>query len=119
MPASPSSKIPATSLPNITALREGLDYGDPHLTRCSAFYDDIRGFRKKFQTSSGLPGPDLLNWKLEEHQAGLDEMTSAYLDLAGNGRLFWPDSETSANFNKLRYSADEKLYAIFHHRLIS
>ncbi|KAK6071721.1 hypothetical protein SCUP515_07725 [Seiridium cupressi] len=98
--------IPATSLPNITSLREGLDYGNSHLTRCNVFYDDVRGFRKKFHTSTGLPGPDLHNWKLKEHQAGLDEMTAAYLDRDGNGPLYWPDSSSSANFNKLHYSKD-------------
>ncbi|KAM0813072.1 hypothetical protein AB5N19_13063 [Seiridium cardinale] len=106
MPVSPSSRIPATSLPNITSLREGLDYGNSHLTRCNVFYDDVRGFRKKFHTSTGLPGPDLHNWKLKEHQAGLDEMTAAYLDRDGNGLLYWPDSSSSANFNKLQYSKD-------------
>ncbi|KAK9414764.1 hypothetical protein SUNI508_10882 [Seiridium unicorne] len=106
MPVSPSSRIPATSLPNITSLREDLDYGNSHLTRCNVFYDDVRGFRKKFHTSTGLPGPDLHNWKLKEHQAGLDEMTAAYLDRDGNGPLYWPDSSSSANFNKLQYSKD-------------
>ncbi|KAI1864402.1 uncharacterized protein JN550_008959 [Neoarthrinium moseri] len=107
MPSSPSSRITATSIPNITALRVGLDYGDPRLTRCSTFTDDLRGFRKKFVTSTGLPGPDLHEWKLKEHQAGLDEMTAAYLDRDGNGPLYWPDSETSPNYNKLRYSRDQ------------
>ncbi|KAK6081492.1 hypothetical protein SCUP234_04697 [Seiridium cupressi] len=110
MPVSPTSRIPATSLPNITSLREGLDYGNSHLTRCNVFYDDVRGFRKKFHTSTGLPGPDLHNWKLKEHQAGLDEMTAAYLDRDGNGPLYWPDSSSSANFNKLHYSKDRTRY---------
>ncbi|KAH8646324.1 hypothetical protein BX600DRAFT_519147 [Xylariales sp. PMI_506] len=108
MPVSPSSKVPATNLPNITQLRQGLDYGNPQLNRCSAFYDDVRGFRKKFRTTTGIPGPDLHNWKLREHHAGLDEMTNAYLDRHGNGLLFWPDSESAANYNKLHYSKDKR-----------
>lgn len=104
MSASPSSK--AASVPNITTLRNELDYGNSQLQRCMAFYDDIRVFRRKYRTSQGVPGLDLWDWKSREHQAGLVEMTQAYLEKEGNGRVFWPDEESSPYRNKYRYSTD-------------
>lgn len=111
MPASPSRRPPA-SLPNITALRQALDYGDPHLARCSAFYDDVRAFRKKFVTSDGMLGPSLHDWRDRDHQDGLREMTRAYLDRDGNGLLFWPDDPSAANFNDLQYTHDRQQYVV-------
>lgn len=108
MPPSPSRRAPAT-LPNITELRQALDYGDLHLIRCSTFSDDVRAYRKKFITSNGTSGPDLYDWRDPEHQAGLKEMTRAYLDRDKNGLLFWPDDPSAANFNKLQYSEDRQL----------
>jgi hypothetical protein len=104
MAGSPSSKIAAASIPNITALRKDLDYGNSRLQRCTAFYDDVRVFRKKFRTAQGIPGVDLHQWKSREHQTGLDEMTDAYLNKEGNGAVFWPDQGDSPNRNKWSYS---------------
>ncbi len=104
--ASTSPKIPAARIPSITALRSELDYGDQKLRRCAAFYDDTRAFRKKFQTSHGIAGADLYDWKSPEGQAGLTQMTCAYLDTEKNGRLFWPDDETSPNYNRYQYTKD-------------
>jgi len=103
-------KLVASSIPTITALREQLDYGDSHLSRCNAFYDDVRTFRKRYRTHDGSSGISLYNWKSPEHQAGLKEMTEAYLDKEGNGALYWPDGDTDPNRNKLRYSQDHHLY---------
>src|SRR4051812_1556135 len=105
MPAPRASEASAASIPNITALRQQLDYGEPSLPRCVGFYDDIRVFRKKFHTASGIPGMDLHDWKSRKHHDGLDEMTNAYLDKEGNGILFWPDDDTSPNHNKYSYVA--------------
>src|ERR1700761_7389930 len=102
MAATPS----AASIPNITALRKALDYGEPHLPRCAAFYDDIRVFRKKFRTINGTPGMELYDWKSRDHQAGLNEMTIAYLDKEGNGDVFWPAGNESPNRNKYSYTAN-------------
>ncbi|KAI1079008.1 hypothetical protein F5B20DRAFT_189652 [Whalleya microplaca] len=99
-------KTTAASLPKITTLRHELDYGDAGSDRCAAFYDDVRAFRKKFHTRNGIPGINLHDWKSQEHQSGLSEMTVAYLDTHGNGPLFWPDDPSAANFNKLQYSRD-------------
>lgn len=106
MANSPPAKIFAASIPSITTLRKELDYGDPQSPRCAAFYDDTRAFRKKFITSRGVAGPELHDWKSREGQAALTEMTLAYLDKEGNGRLFWPDDKSSANYNKYQYSKD-------------
>jgi hypothetical protein len=70
-------------------------------------------------TSGGLPGPDLHKWKLKEHQAGLDEMTAAYLDRQGSGLHYWPDSEISANYNKLQFSKDRPKYTFPYHYELS
>ena len=106
MSSSPLSKTTAASIPKITELRNELDYGNPQLPRCMAFYDDIRVFRRKYRTSQGVPGFNLWDWKSREHQAGLTEMTQAYLDEEGNGRVFWPAEESSPNRNRLNYSID-------------
>ncbi|KAK4251356.1 hypothetical protein C7999DRAFT_28086 [Corynascus novoguineensis] len=106
MATSSSSSIFAANIPSITALRNALDYGDPHLPRCAAFYDDTRAFRKKFKTSRGVPGADLHDWKSRDGQAALTEMTVAYLEKEGNGMLFWPDDKSSDNYNKYQYSKD-------------
>ncbi|RYP71689.1 hypothetical protein DL771_004640 [Monosporascus sp. 5C6A] len=103
-----SPTIPAASLPKITAIRETLDYGDPELTRCAAFTADVRAFRKKFTTKSGLPGTSLYDWRSPEHQCGLNEMTEDYLERAGNGAMWWPDDASAPNHNKLQYSKDHR-----------
>jgi hypothetical protein len=95
----------AASVPNITTIREMLDYGDAKLARCDVFYDDMRTFRKKYKPGGGLSGVDLQDWGSKEHQAGLTRMTEAYLDEGGNGSIFWPD-DASPYKNKLRYSID-------------
>ena len=103
----PSPKVSASSIPNITNLREALDYGNPSLRRCMAFYDDIRVFRKIFRTANGIHGLDLHDWNSEEHQTGLDEMTTSYLDGKHNGALFWPQDEASPNCNRFSYPAQQ------------
>ena len=108
--SSSKSKVVASSIPTISALRQQLGYGDRHLNRCSTFYDDVRVFRKKYLTHDGFSGISFYNWKSPEHQAGLTEMTDAYLDEEGNGALYWPDNDASINRNKLRYSQDHDLY---------
>ncbi|KAJ9134132.1 hypothetical protein NKR23_g10363 [Pleurostoma richardsiae] len=102
--SSPSSKIVPTKIPNITSLRDQLDYGNAGSKRCSTFNDDIRVFRKKFRTTDDIAGVDLHDWKNPAHQAGLTEMAQAYLDKGGNGSVFWPDDETSPYKNKYSYS---------------
>ncbi len=103
-PQPPDLTIPASSLPSITVLRQELDYGDPHTARYIAFVDDVRSFRRIFSTSTGILADDLHDWKSEVHQAGLTEMTMAFLERDGNGPKFWPDYEASSNYNKWQYS---------------
>lgn len=98
--------INPTAIPPITALRQELDYGDPLLPRCQAFYDSVRVFRKTFVSSLGREGSSLQDWKSREHQTGLVEMVRSYLELHRNGRLFWPDDRSQSRANKLRYSTD-------------
>jgi hypothetical protein len=102
MPGSPT--VFAASIPNITSLRKDLDYADARLPRCGTFNDDTRAFRKKFKTSRGVNGVDLHDWRSQAIQAGLNEMTIAYLDKEGNGKLFWPDDPSSQNYNIYQYS---------------
>jgi hypothetical protein len=99
-----SPKVKVSSIPSITTLRRELDYGDSQLPRYGAFIDDINAFRKKFVTSRGVAGIDLYNWISKEGQEGLAEITSAYLDGAGNGSSFWPDDKSEVNYNKYQYS---------------
>ncbi|KAK1749544.1 hypothetical protein QBC47DRAFT_354847 [Echria macrotheca] len=105
MSASALPKAPS-SIPNITTLRNDLDYGDIRLPRCAAFIDDTNAFRRKFKTSRGVDGVDLHDWKSRDGQAGLSEMAVAYLEKEGNGRIFWPDDTSSKNYNKYQYSKD-------------
>jgi hypothetical protein len=65
-------------------------------------------YRKKFKTANGTPGTDIYEWKEAADQAQLDEITTAYLDIAGNGHVFWPKDSSSANFNSLEYSKDRE-----------
>jgi hypothetical protein len=99
-----SITIPPTTIASVSALRSALDYGDSSLARCSAFYDDLNAFRKKYTTASKLSGIDLHDWKNPVHLDGLLEMTFAYLDREGNGSLFWPDNKTLPNYNRLQYA---------------
>ncbi|RYP03867.1 hypothetical protein DL764_004846 [Monosporascus ibericus] len=78
------------------------------LTRCAAFTADVRAFRKKFTTKTGLPGTSLYDWRSPEHQYGLAEMTEDYLERAGNGPMWWPDDTSAPNHNKLQYSKDQR-----------
>jgi hypothetical protein len=91
-------------IPSITKLRKDLDYGDAHLSRCIDFYDDIRTYRRKFWTSSGLLGSQVIQWKSLEGQSGLDEITDAYLNKDGRGYIYWPSDRTSTYWNSLEYS---------------
>lgn len=108
--SSTGPNIAAASIPNITVLREKLEYGDSRSDRCDAFNDDIRVFRKRYRTSSGLPGVDLYDWRSSEHQSALTEMANAYLEKEGNGSVYWPDDDTSPNHNGLQFSKDHQLY---------
>lgn len=108
MATSTSPKIAAANIPSITTLRNDLNYGDPRLPRCAAFYDDTRAFRKKFVTSHGVAGIDLHDWRSRDGQAGLTEMTVAYLDKEGNGPMFWPDDKSSSKYNRYQYSKDHE-----------
>lgn len=94
----------AAKIPSITVLRHELDYGEPRLTRCDGFYDDMRVFRKTYLTHTGVPGNSFVEWKSKDHQKGLLEMTDAYLDRDGKGAHFWPDDRKSTNYNILQYS---------------
>jgi hypothetical protein len=104
MLSSMSPKLTESSIPPITTLRRELDYGDSQLLRYSAFNDGMNAFRRNFISSRGVAGVDLYNWKDKEGQEGLAEITSAYLDKAGNGQRFWPDDEAATNYNRYQYS---------------
>lgn len=101
-----ASLINPTSIPRITVLRKELDYGDPQLPRCQAFYDSVRVFRKTFLSSQGWDGNSINDWKSREHQTALGEMVRSYLELHGNGRVFWPDDDSQSRANKYKYSTD-------------
>ena len=107
---SPSPKVLVTEIPKIKALRSELDYGDPSIPRALAFINDINAFRRKFKTALGVDGDALHNWKDQATHLGLDEMVDAYLEREGNGQLFWPDDQSSKNYNKYQYSKDGDQY---------
>ncbi|OAG05736.1 uncharacterized protein CC84DRAFT_1259120 [Paraphaeosphaeria sporulosa] len=99
---SPSEISPA-HIPKITDLRKQLAYGDSGLSRCIAFTDDLRVFRRRYSVA-GLRGIDLCDWRLPRHQEALKQMTSSFLDQEGHGERYWPSDPTAANFNSLQYS---------------
>ncbi|KEY65637.1 hypothetical protein S7711_07886 [Stachybotrys chartarum IBT 7711] len=99
----------AAEIPRISELRRMLDYDDTSLPRCKLLMEDLRAFRKKFATSQGRRGRDLINWRDETDQAGLLEMTRSYLLRDGNGSLFWPDDPTTPNYNKLQWTKSKDL----------
>ncbi|KAI1326075.1 hypothetical protein F5Y16DRAFT_376324 [Xylariaceae sp. FL0255] len=96
----------AANLPKITALRQQLGYGDVGTNRYNTFIDDVRAFRRKFRTRQGLEGISLYTWNSPEHQSGLSEMVTAYLETDGNGYAFWPDNPSAADGERLQYSRD-------------
>ncbi|KAG6368566.1 hypothetical protein INS49_002779 [Diaporthe citri] len=101
-----ASLINPTAIPSITDLRKELDYGDQQSSRCQAFYDSVRVFRKTFISSQGWDGSSIHDWKSREHQTALGEMVRSYLELHGNGRVFWPDDNSQSRANKYKYSTD-------------
>lgn len=96
-----SSRTPR-SIPSITVLRHELDYGNPGLPRCQAFYDTVRIFQKTFRTRKGVEGSALLDWNSQEHRADLGEMVGAFLGKYGTG--FWPDDKSHIRANKYKCS---------------
>lgn len=105
--ASPS-EIAAARIPKITELRDQLCYGDAKLSRCSAFSDDLRVFRRRYSLGP-FRGADLWDWKSSEHQAALKLMTASFLDHHGYGEVYWPSDPASPNYNSLQYSKDNIL----------
>lgn len=103
------SELAATRIPKITDLRDQLNYGDAGLSRCSAFIDDLRVFRRRFTSSGGLLGMELWDWKSSQHQAALREMTTNFLEDLGYGNVYWPSDPTSPNYNALQYPKDHTL----------
>lgn len=99
----------AVEIPRITELRRMIDYDDTSLPRSKILMEDLRTFRKKFTTSQGRRGMDLINWKDERDKAELLEMTRDYLLRDGNGILFWPDDPALSNYNKLQWSKSKDL----------
>ncbi|KAK1754179.1 hypothetical protein QBC47DRAFT_403567 [Echria macrotheca] len=104
MPTATSPKILMSRIPNIKTLREELGYGDPKQRRYSVFCEYTSLFQKIYRTGSGIGGLELHNWKSDITQAGLDDMTAAFLEDEGNGWLFWPDERSSTYYNTLQYS---------------
>lgn len=107
MAANPSES--ASRVPNITALRTALQYGDPRLPRCDAFNSSLTLFRKFYITSTGMRGMEVRDWKSAEHQTLLTEMSHAFLDRDGNGELYWPTDATSPNHTSLQYANQQSL----------
>ena len=59
-------------------------------------------FREKFTTSDNVLDVNLFDWKSNDTQAGL-ELKTAYLDIEGNGSLWWPDDDSSSYYKKYAY----------------
>jgi len=97
-----TSPTTPTSIPSITVLRHKLDYGDPRLSRCRAFYDSVQVFRKTFTTREDLKGSTLRDWKSQEHQTALEEMVEAYFRKYST--VFWPEDESHIRANKFKCS---------------
>ena len=91
---------------NITDLREKLDYGDRSQPRFAGLNDAIRFCISRFRSSSDIPGADLYDWHDRDHQTGLDEITTEFLDTYGKGCYFWPESTSSPCHNKYSYTVD-------------
>ncbi|KAH8900616.1 hypothetical protein GQ53DRAFT_129643 [Thozetella sp. PMI_491] len=92
---------------NISVLRDKIDYGDRSEPRFAALNGALKVCAARFRTNSGIPGVDLVDWRDRAHQAGLDEMTSDFLDLQGKGLQFWPDTPASPYYNKYSYIRDK------------
>ena len=103
----------AAQIPKIKVLRKQLDYGDETCSRFLAFCDDIRVFRKSFETNDRVQGHKLYEWRSDHDRLGLIEMTIEYLEVRGNGAKFWPDEAASQFYNKWQYSKDHVQYVLF------
>jgi hypothetical protein len=100
-----SSPVSASKIPTIAELRLKLGYGDGQLARVKSFSDDVRVFSKRFITSNGLRGSELVVWRSPEHKSGLREMTNAWLESLHMGETYWPTDPAHPNYNKLQFSA--------------
>lgn len=69
-----------TSFARISDVRKELGYPDQE----SSFNDDTKSFRKKFITSGGQSGLDFYDWRQQEHEDGLEEMTDSFLRQYGS-----------------------------------
>lgn len=101
----------AANPPKITALRQQLGYGDVGTDRYNTFIDDVRAFRRRFHTRQDQDGISLFTWSSPEHQRGLSEMATAYLETSGC--LFWPDSSSATDGDSLRFSRDNAKYVFY------
>jgi hypothetical protein len=99
-----------TSVPNIGVLRQQLGYSCNNREisgfRWKEVHDSASKFRKGFTTEKGLKGTALVDWRSQKHQDALAEMTHTFLEVDGNGSLYWPNDDTYKFANRLTYSTD-------------
>lgn len=94
------------SIPNITALRNELDYGHNHNDRDIRFYRAVKAYVSSYKTRTGVSGESFHQKRDPFHQGGLGEMTQDFLFRDGNGARYWPDDEKSENRGSLCFSKD-------------
>ncbi|CAM1504304.1 Fc.00g018950.m01.CDS01 [Cosmosporella sp. VM-42] len=101
------SKRKLKSIPGSRKIQDDLGYSDPKRRR-TEFSNTVKGYADTYTTDLGLAGWRLNKWTDENHQRGLSEMTSSFLDR--EGKFYWPDDETSLNYNGLQYSKDSRRF---------
>ena len=109
MSSSTSTLLKAANIPNITELRNKLNYGNALESKSKRFYDHLRVYRNKFLFEDGTCGAKFNEWKTEKAQARLHEITVAYLEKDGNGLFFWPIEDSHPNKNALEYPKDRNM----------
>ncbi|KAF2453569.1 hypothetical protein BDY21DRAFT_366856 [Lineolata rhizophorae] len=83
----------------VTSLREELGYG--HQNSNGSLMNAVRKCIQNYETASGIPAADLLDWKSIEHQAGLSDMTHEFLE----------NEDGNQNPSRLQYSRDSATIA--------
>lgn len=101
MPSPKRSKkpsVPITKVPSVKELCELLGFQHASLKDTTFFMNTSHAWRKSFKTSSGLSGPELLQWNDPLVQLNLTEMSERFLEASNNGinngLRFWSSSRS-------------------------
>lgn len=98
-----------TKVPNLVELADRLGFGKFGSRPMKELAESTHLWRKQYRCEDGSPGTALLDWKSSLVREKVRAMTLRYLDDAGYGQLWWPQS-TGAKDLKWQYNKDHDRY---------